>query len=122
MSNETPMPAPDDRITRGLRARYAAPADERFWDSLEAEILARTVGGETGAWWAIPPRWSGAGLLAAGLALAAAGLALASTRHAEARRAFEDAMATPVAVQAERAAFATGASGREETLYYLISH
>jgi hypothetical protein len=117
-----PEPA-DERVTAFLRARYAAPADERYWDSLEGEILARAVGGEAGAWWAIPPRWGRAGLVAAGLALLAAGLAVATSREAEARRAFAEVMSAPAAVQVEMAAQASaGIDGRDATLRYLISH
>jgi hypothetical protein len=116
----TPTPA-DERVTAFLRERHAPPADERYWDSLEARILAHAAGGDVGVWWAIPPRWARAGLVAAGFALAAAGLALFTAREAEARRAFVEVMSAPAAVQVEMAAQATGPAGREATLQYLFS-
>jgi hypothetical protein len=122
--HEDPIPEPaDERVTAFLRERHAPPGDERYWDSLEAEILARAVAGDAGAWWAIPPRWGRAGLVAAGIALLAAGLAVATSREAEARRAFAEVMSAPAAVQVEMAAQASaGIDGREATLRYLISH
>ena len=117
----TPSPA-DERVTAFLRERHAPPADERYWDSLEARILARVTGADAGTWWAIPPRWTRAGLVAAGFALAAAGLALVTAREAAARRAFVEVMSAPAAVQMEMAAQASGAAGREATLQYLFSH
>jgi hypothetical protein len=113
----------DERVTAFLRERHAPPADERYWDSLEARILSRVAGGDVGAWWAVPQRWTRAGLVAAGIALAAAGLALVSVREAETRRAFVEVMSAPTAVQVQMATqAASGADGREATLRYLIQH
>lgn len=123
MHDDTSTTPADERVTAFLRARHAPPADEGYWDSLEARILAQAAGGDVGVWWAIPPRWTRAGLVAAGIALAAAGLALATAREAEARRAFVEVMSAPTVIQAEMAARAeTGAAGREATLRYLIEH
>ena len=121
-NDDAPFALPDGRVTAFLRERHAPPADERYWDSLEREILARVVVGDAGAWWAIPPRWARAGLVAAGLALAAAGLAFSATRRAEAQSAFDGVMSAPVAVEVQTAAQASGDAGREATLYFLISH
>jgi hypothetical protein len=54
-------------------------------------------------------------------ALLAAGAALAHSRGAEARMAYE-AVVTSTQAPLAPVARASGSAGREETLYYLISH
>jgi len=40
----------DDDVVRGLRAIYAAPAGEAYWNELQARVMARVADVELG-WW-----------------------------------------------------------------------
>jgi hypothetical protein len=46
----------DDRIVHGLRALYAAPAGDGYWNELEARIMARVADVEL-EWWSELDRW-----------------------------------------------------------------
>ena len=109
-------------ITSALRAIYAAPEGDAYWDSLESRILARVTDGG-GEWWSFLDRWVGAGFAAAGLVAALLGVATMRARTAEAQDAFEAELeapsGVPLAVQARSAA--SDANGREATLRYVIS-
>ena len=80
----------DDDVTNELRAIYAAPKAESYWDSLEQRILARIEKGkDEGSWWAISERAYRAGLVAAALTLLVAGSVYLRSRAVEARMAYE---------------------------------
>ena len=115
-------PRRDDEVTQLLRALVAPPTDPAYWAGLEARVMARVRGAAPGGDWEDAlTDWARAGLVAAGLALLAAGAALAHSRGAEARMAYE-AVVTPTQAPLAPVARASGSAGREETLYYLISH
>ena len=82
----------DAELTPALRDVYRAPADEAYWDGLEARILAR-VGVEGGAapaaWWQVMGGWSRLGLVAAGLAALLAGAAAIREREADLQDQYE---------------------------------
>ena len=40
----------DDDVVRGLRALYAAPEGDSYWNELESRIMARVADVELG-WW-----------------------------------------------------------------------
>lgn len=118
-------PRRDDEVTRLLRARHAPPADPAYWSGLEARIMARVLAGVEGRWDDVLAGWARVGAVAAGLLLLAAGamgVLVAQTRDAEARMAYEAVVTPRQAAPLQTVAGATGSDGREETLYYLISH
>ena len=82
----------DGHVTPALRDLYQAPADEAYWNGLEARILARAgfVDGVAPlAWWQVLGSWSRLGLVAAGLAALVAGAAVLSEREAERQDQYE---------------------------------
>lgn len=102
------VPPAAEPVARQFRALYAAPEDPRYWDGLEARIVAAVRGGAaatgavtgavTGAmravpaaaveWWHALARWARPALAAAGVTLAVAGAALLEARaSADASRA-----------------------------------
>ena len=109
-------------ITNALRAIYAAPEGDAYWDSLESRILARVTDGG-GEGWSFLDRWVGAGLAAAGLVAALLGVATMRARTAEAQDAFEAELEAPsgVPLAAQARSAASDANGREATLRYVIS-
>lgn len=81
----------DGQLTPALRDLYRAPADEAYWEGLEARILAR-VGVEAempAAWWQVMGGWTRVGLLAAGLAALLAGAAALREREADLQDQYE---------------------------------
>ncbi len=77
ISGRTDGPTDDPELTSALRSVYAAPADESYWNSLEARIMARVRQAEKqGEWWTVFVEWRTAGLVAAALMLTLAGSAL----------------------------------------------
>jgi hypothetical protein len=82
----------DGHVTPALRDLYQPPADEAYWNGLEARILARAgfVDGTAPlAWWQVLGSWSRVGLVAAGLAALVAGAAMLSEREAERQDQYE---------------------------------
>ena len=116
-----PDSGPDEETVRGLRALYAAPGGEGYWDGLEARIMAQ-VAGERGSIWPLFARWAPAGLVAAAVALVVAGVALERVAAEQASVAYETAIlnASPMAVQTVRAE--PGTPVREATFEYVITH
>lgn len=118
-------PRRDDEVTRLLRAVQAPPADAAYWTGLEARIMARVLGGVERGWDDVLAGWARVGAVAASLLLLAAGAMgalVAHTRGTDARMAYEAVVTPRQAVPLQPLARATGSAGREETLYYLISH
>ena len=117
-----PQIGPDGRadpVTRALRALHAAPADQAYWDALEARILSRIAAEDA---WPLPLRhWVRIGLVAAGVAAVALGAALYRTREVEARIAYDRVIETPGAFPQQIVTNAAGMPPREATLRYVIS-
>ena len=113
----------DDAITNALRAIYAPPGGDVYWDALESRIMARVSEGG-GEWWSFLDRWVGAGLAAAGLVAALLGLATMRARTADAQDAFEAEIEAPsgVPLAVQTRSNGSDASGREAMLRYVISH
>src|SRR3982751_628588 len=86
----------DDRWTSGeaeltgaLRAMYAAPTDESYWESLEARILAHVArSGELQGWWSAMADLARPALAAAAILIFVAGAAVMHTRQLEDRDAY----------------------------------
>lgn len=86
----------DGELSRALRARYAAPTDEGYWDALEARILARVAhSAERPVWWGELTSMARPGLVAAAVLVLAASLAMARTRQVEATNAYAIVIAAP---------------------------
>ena len=114
----------DDEITRGLRAVYAAPADDGYWRSLEARILSRLAdaGSRSFGWWDELDQWMRPMLVAAAVVLLAAGVALFRARQVEQDMTYE-AMLTPApsALPVETAVRPVLQERRETTFRYLMT-
>jgi hypothetical protein len=68
----------DAELTNALRALYAAPAEEAYWDALEARILAHVARGDEGTkWWGELVEMVRPGLVAAAARIHAATPAMA---------------------------------------------
>lgn len=90
----------DDAVTNELRAIYAAPSEDGYWDQLEQRILARLERGqEDGRWWALSERAYRYGMMAAGLILILAGSVYLRSRAVESQMAYESVIETPGADQ-----------------------
>ncbi len=63
----------DPDVTALLRAAYAAPRDEGYWQGLEQRVLSRLNESPVVAWWSVLSEWRTAGAVAATIALLLAG-------------------------------------------------
>ncbi|MDB4886920.1 MAG: hypothetical protein JWN79_2358 [Gemmatimonadetes bacterium] len=111
----------DSELTNALRVLYAAPADERYWDALEARILAHVARGEEQAgWYGELADMLRPGLLAAAGLILAASLAMVHSRQAETRSAYASVIspggsAEPVS--------RTGSVGDgDAAIHFILSH
>ena len=108
-------PGADPRVTAALRAHYAAPQPDAYWEGMEQSIMRRLSAATSGVVRELRPTWwSGfaefrtadlraVGMIAATLALLAAGAAFvrdqeanARAREIAARAAVESAMPLPI--------------------------
>lgn len=108
---------------RALRALYAPPGGEAYWDGLESRIMVRVTSGAA-EWWSFFDGWTRVGLLAAGLAGLIAG-AVAYRSHTEAQRlAYEAVVETPESVRAEvdPSVVPGGTASGIATLRFVFSH
>lgn len=84
----------DDEITRGLRALYAAPAGDAYWNELQARVMSRVADVELG-WWTELDRWARPALAAAAILLISAGIAMFRAHQSEADIAAETMLSSP---------------------------
>ena len=111
----------DAELTTALRALYAAPADEHYWDSLELRILAHVARGEdTRSWWSELAEMARPGLVAAAALVIAASLALAHSRQLEVRSAYASVI-SPAPSAIEPATRAASVGDGDAALHFLIS-
>jgi len=119
------------RLTGLLRDAYSPPDDPRYWDDLQARIMARVQPGLAAArvsagvragWGMAFSAWARAGLAAACLAAVAAGIAAWHSRTTEARVAYETVLGGPAAVPTLNATRFINVSEQEATEVYVISH
>jgi len=110
----------DDEITRNLRAMYAAPVGEHYWNDLEARILAR-IGEVDLGWWAELDRWVRPALVAAAVLVLAASVAMFRARQVETRTAYETIL-TPSPVPVETVIRPTLEGDREASLRDVVGH
>ncbi len=114
----------DPELTNALRELYAAPADEQYWDSLEARIIAFVAAGqsdETESWWAAMADMARPGLAAAAMLIFAAGAALVHSRQLEVSNAYA-AVINPAPPSVEAATTRSVATGDGDfAIHYIIS-
>jgi len=84
----------DEQIAHGLRALYAAPAGDGYWNELEARIMARVADVELG-WWTELDRWVRPALAAAAVLLLAAGAAMFRANQLELEMAVDNMLSSP---------------------------
>jgi hypothetical protein len=108
-------PGADPQVTAALRAHYAAPRDDAYWQAMEQRMMQRISAAVSGtvqelrpSWWSgfaefRSTDWRTAGLIAATLTLIAAGAgfvrnqaATARAKEMAARAAVESAMPLPL--------------------------
>ncbi len=111
----------DAELTNALRALYAAPADEAYWDALEARILAHVARGDEGdSWWAELAEMARPGLAAAAALILAASLALVHSRQLEVSSAYATFInPTPPTIEPSTRAAAIGDG--DAAIHVLIS-
>lgn len=100
----------DAELTNALRALYAPPADESYWDSLESRIVAHVARrDEVSSWWSELAEMSRPGLAAAAALIFAASLALVHSRKLEVNSAYADVITpTPASIAPSSRAAAVG--------------
>jgi hypothetical protein len=111
----------DAELASALRALYAAPADESYWDALEARILARILArdSETGVWWGELADMMRPSLVAAAALIVAATLAMARSQQTEARNAYASVVSAPASVETSSTAGSIGDG--DVAVHYLLS-
>ena len=111
----------DAELTSALRALYAAPTDERYWDALEARVLAHVAhGDENTVWWAELVEMARPGLATAAALILAASLALVHSRQAEVSNAYASVIsAAPSTI--EPATRAASVGDGDAAIHVLIS-
>jgi hypothetical protein len=112
----------DAELTNALRAIYAAPTDESYWDALEARILAGLGRrDEHDAWWSALTEMARPGLVAAAALILAATFAMARSQQVEARNAYASVI-SPAPGSIEPASRAASVGDGDIALHYLLSH
>lgn len=111
----------DVELTGALRAHYAAPTDESYWDSLEARILARVAQHpEVQGWWSAVAELARPALAAAAILIVVAGAAMMHSRQLEAASAYDSVIsAAPPSV--ETAARTSSLGDGDATINYILS-
>lgn len=112
--------AGDEDVTRGLRAIYAAPAGEPYWNELEARIMGRITEVDLG-WWAELDRWARPALITAAVLMIAAGVAMFRAHQVETESAYENIL-TPSPVPVETVIRPTLEGDREASLRDVVGH
>jgi hypothetical protein len=110
----------DAELTNALRALYAAPGEDSYWDALEARILAHVAHGDEGAkWWGELVEMVRPGLVAAAALILAATLAMARSQQLEARNAYGSVIAAPSLLEASSRGASVGDG--DAAIHYLLS-
>jgi hypothetical protein len=110
----------DEEVTHGIRALYAAPVGEFYWNELEARIMGRIAEVDLG-WWAELDRWARPALVAAAILMLAAGVAMFRARQVEMESAYENIL-TPSPVPVETVIRPTLEGDREASLRDVVGH
>jgi hypothetical protein len=111
----------DAELTNALRALYAAPTEETYWDALESRILAYVArGDDTGSWWSELAEMARPGLAAAAALIFAASLALVHSRQLEVSSAYA-AVIAPAPASIEPATRSAAVGDGDAAIHVLIS-
>jgi len=112
----------ENDVTDALRAHYAPPTDERYWDVLESRILAHVARGGAGeGWWSALAEMARPALAAAAILVLVAGAAVVNTRQLDARNAYASVIsAAPPSV--ESSARLSSTPDGDATINYILSH
>ena len=111
----------DAELTSALRALYAAPGDERYWQSLEARILAHVAhADENTVWWAELAEMARPGLIAAAALIFAASAALAHSRKGEVSSAYASVI-SPAPASIEPATRAASIGDGDAAIHFINS-
>jgi hypothetical protein len=114
----------DDEVREALRAHYAAPRDESYWNALERSIMARIQSDAAIAreWWSHFGAWARVGVAAAAAALFIASAAAWRTRVERERMAYRELLETPssLPILSETLGSDSTATARNATLRYLL--
>ena len=111
----------ENDVTDALRAHYAPPSDERYWDALEARILAHVARGSEG-WWSALVEMARPALAAAAILVLVAGAAVVHTRQLEARNAYASVISGAVPPSVESSARLSSTPDGDATVNYILSH
>lgn len=110
----------DAELTGALRALYAAPAEDSYWEALEARILAHVAHGDEGrVWWGELVDMVRPGLVAAAALILAATLAMAHSQRLEASNAYGSVIASPSSLEASSRNGSLGDG--DAAIHYLLS-
>ena len=111
----------DAELTNALRALYAAPLEERYWDALEARILAHIArGDESARWWGELVDMARPGLVAAAALILAATIGMVRSQQLDARSAYASIIsAAPAAVETSSRAESIGDG--DVAIHFLLS-
>ena len=118
--NELQFPtAADPRVTSALRARYAAPRDEAYWQDLQGSVMSRLAAGARTSWLQVAAGWARPGLAAAAAVLVfAAALFQANQGESEPVSFTVMTQTEPEFIYTEQDA----ASQRDETLRLVVTY
>ena len=111
----------DAELTSALRALYAAPTEESYWDALESRILAHVARrDDTISWWSELAEMARPGLAAAAALIFAASLALVHSRQVEVSSAYASVI-SPAPATIEPATRAAAIGDGDAAIHVLIS-
>lgn len=104
-----------------MRAHYAAPAAEGYWDTLEARILAHVAqAGERHSWWTELAEMARPGMVAAAALVLAASLAMARSRQIDATNAYASVI-SPASAISETALQSPSVGDGDAAIHFLLS-
>ena len=109
-------------VTDALAALYAPPADERYWGTLEARILAHVARGGSEGWWSALVEMARPALAAAAILVLVAGAAVVHTRQLEARDAYASVISAAAPPSVESSARLSSTPDGDATVNYILSH
>jgi hypothetical protein len=111
----------DAELTSALRALYATPNEDAYWDALEARILAQVAhAGENTDWWAELTEMARPGLVAAAALIFAASAALANSRQDEVSSAYASVI-SPAPASIEPATRAASIGDGDAAVHFITS-
>ena len=111
----------DPEVTGALRALYAAPAGDGYWDALEARILAHVARGDGHAgWYGELADMLRPGLVAAAGLILAAGLAMLHSRQVATRSAYASVI-SPAGASVEPVSRAASTGDGDAAMHFILS-